>query len=1046
MTAPRLLNPFMRTRTRLALTAGLLSITLVAAMLVPLLRSTVDQTAGPDAEAATAGPRDDAAALDEARRTGEEVLIDTETTATSQTWARPDGQLRTTTHAVAQRARDAAGQWTALDNTLTTVEHTGDGLGVRPIHAPVPVRFSSGGPAARYAPARYQPTDTTDATESVLAELDIDGHTIAYTWPGPLPEPVLDGPRALYPEVLPGVDLLVVAIDTGGFGQLLIVKTPAAGTTQAVQQISYGLRSTTAIFRHDPVTGGVLVLDPADGDEISAIPTPFAWDSSGRNIDDPDAAARTSVATNADVLQLSGLTGAEPGAKAAPMPSSLDGDGTGTARLHLDAAAAGLFDNPQARYPIFLDPTMRSTTQAWATVYSQHPNTNTWNGTNFNNGSTDARVGYEQDTPLRTRTYWRMAFDTRMRGATVSSASFRVLNTHSWSCNAREMQLWLTGAISSGTTWNSQPGWIAEQQRRSFAHGYGSSCADAYVSFNVLQGAQVGADGGLSQLTFVMRATSESDTQTWRRFRVSATELTVVFNRPPSEPVNGTITPGGNCAPGPGGGTIVARTNLVLAATGSDPDGNLRGLRFRFWKTGTTVPAGTLVTSLSSGRGSVTIPATSLEDQATYSWDVRSEDTDGAASTYFPPGDQPCRITIDATAPPAPTVTSAVFLEATPDAATWATVKFGQTGPITFTAADATRFSYALGGQQLAYVNANSGTATVPDLRPRHAGPTTLQVFAFDAAGNRSVRTDYTFYVPPRDVADGPGDTGGDGRPDLTIINADGNLRTYPSDTGGALYESLAASYRDGTSLNPTGHWYDPSTGQAALITKYGDAFPGDGVTDLFARTPDGGFWLYPGDGYGSFDVDDRIRVLLPAGVPDPATWTQVKAVGDITGDRHPDLVLLAGTAFWTLSGYTGASFQQATLMEGTAWARREVVNVADIDQDGTPDLLWRDLDNGRMSVRHGLPGTVAGSVDLHSLKLAVNSRDGDVSFGTGWSASAVNAVVGVPDLNGDGRPDIWARFSSDGQLRIYHPSTTNAGTPVQVLSSTVYPGIRAFG
>src|SRR5690606_11431300 len=104
-----------------------------------------------------------------------------------------------------------------------------------------------------------------------------------------------------------------------------------------------------------------------------------------------------------------------------------------------------------------------------------------------------------------------------------------------------------------------------------------------------------------------------------------------------------------------------------------------------------------------------------------------------------------------------------VFLEATPDGATWATVKFGQTGAVTFKAEDATQFSYALDGVDWKYVAASNGTATVPDLKPRHAGPTTLQVYAYDAVGNQSGRKDYVFYVPPRDAADGPGDTGGDG-------------------------------------------------------------------------------------------------------------------------------------------------------------------------------------------------------------------------------------------------------------------------------------------
>ncbi|WP_343238998.1 hypothetical protein [Streptomyces sp. SID9124] len=184
-----------------------------------------------------------------------------------------------------------------------------------------------------------------------------------------------------------------------------------------------------------------------------------------------------------------------------------------------------------------------------------------------------------------------------------------------------------------------------------------------------------------------------------------------------------------------------------------------------------------------------------------------------------------------------------------------------------------------------------------------------MRVYAFDAVGNRSKEyTDYAFYVPPRDTADAPGDLGGDGRPDLLTINPSGNLRSYPGLPEGELYTSLAAGYTSDGKLDPQGHWYDPATGKAALITHYADAYPGDGVTDLFARTPDGRFWLYPGDGYGSFDVDKRLEVRLPAGAPDPADWVQLKAVGDITGDQRPEVFLRTGAAFWVLVGYTGGT------------------------------------------------------------------------------------------------------------------------------------------
>lgn len=1042
MTAPRLLSPFVRTRTRLTLTIGLL-LTAVVAALLPWWPGSDDSPEGVSRIAAVP-LKDEAAAVAQARRTGEEVLVETATTATALTWALPDGQLRSAFHATPQRTNNAAGRWSPIDTTLTRTDAAPDGLGIRPVNAPSPVRFSAGSSAAD------KPDSSGGAggsgggqaqagdSETVLAQAEVDGHTVAFTWPGHLPEPVLDGPRALYPEVLPGVDLLIVARDVGGFGQLLVVKNRSAETIEAASAVTYGLTSATARFRHDAGTGGIQILDQT-GQEVGSIPTPFAWDSAGQ--ERPDAEIRTAVDTPADVLNLSGLTGNEAGARSAQLPTQVDGDGTGALRLHLNAAATGLLTNPETLFPVFLDPTLNSGVVDWATVYSQHPNTNTWNGTNFNKGTTVARVGYEKSTPLRTRSFWRMGFSTSLRGATVSSATFKVLNEYSWSCTNREMQLWLVGAISSGTTWNAQPSYMTLQQKLSFAKGYSSDCRGDYVSFNVKNAAQQGANNGWANINLGMRATSESDTLTWRKFTAKSATLTVTYNRRPNVPTGLTTSPGGACAPV---GVRVAKTDLTLSASSSDPDGNLKGLRFRFWKSGSPWPTGTLITTTSAGKASLTIPSSTLVDEGVYLWNVRAEDTSNAPSSWNPPS-TPCKLIVDASAPPAPDVSSDVFLEATPDGATWATVKFGETGPITFAAADAARFEYALNGVNWTSVTATGGTATVPALKPRHGGPTNLQVHAYDAVGNKSNRTDYHFYVPPRDTADGPGDTGGDGIPDLLMIDAGGTLRNYPGDVDGELEAAQVASYDENGTLNPPGHWYEPETDQAALITKHSDVYPGDGSTDLFARTPDGGFWLYPGDGYGTFNVDDRLRVLLPPDTPDPATWIQIKALGDITGDRRPDLALRAGAGFWVLSGYTGSSFQEAILMDTGPWERRQIVNMADVDLDGTPDLLWRDLDTGYMYLRHGKPGPVSGSVDLDSLKQADASREGDVSYGGNWTETNTTAVLAIPDFNGDDVPDFWVR-RSDGFIWAYHPSTTGTGGPQLAAIANDWSEVKAFG
>ncbi|MFJ9576875.1 hypothetical protein ACIRQF_10905 [Streptomyces sp. NPDC101191] len=1057
MSAPPYLSPFVRTRTRLSLTIGLVLAALTAALLPWWQPDSAPVTAGgkaTEAKQASTGPKDEAAARAEAVRTGKKVLVDTATTATSLTWALPNGQMRSQTHALPQRAKNAAGKWAPVDNKLTRSAKAPRGLGVSPANAVYPVRFASGTEQASRADRSFARAETPG--QSLLAEVEFGGHTIAYTWPGALPEPVLDGPRALYSEVLPGVDLLLVAREEGGFAQVLVVKTPEAAKQEALKSVSYGLRSATATFQHDTKANRVLVLDKA-GKEIGSIPTPFAWDSSGRDPELPEGTvARTATATSADVLKLSGLTGIEPGAKSAQLPVELEGDKTGTARLALNVAATKLLDDKQVKFPLFVDPTMNSGWQSWTTAYRPYPNSSFYNGTNFSSGTSDARVGYESDTGGLGRSFWRMNFDPKMKGATVTSAAFKVLNNHSWSCTTREFKFYLTGGISTGTTWNAQPSWTTHLQSKSFAHGWSStSCPDDYETFNnsaVVSAAQQAATGGWSNITFGMRATSESDTQTWRKFRATSATLEVDYNRPPNEPTSGTSTPGGACVLGPGAGVTVGKTNIVLKAYASDGDGNLKGLRFKFWKAGTTVPAGTLVTNLSSGWASTTIASTTLEDKATYYWAVRAEDAVGAVSSYFPANTaENCALTVDGSAPPPPTVDedTTPFKRATSDGATWASVKFGETGNLSITSPGAAKFRWGWEGMSYTDVAAVNGALTLTGLKPPHAGPNWMHLFALDAAGNVSARTDYATYIPPRDSADGPGDVGGDGIADLMIIDANGNLFSYPGSPGGELYGGLIGSYTKGADgkavLAPKTPWWNGT--KAALISHYQDVYPGDGTTDLFAVDPDGTFYLYPGDGYGTFNVDDRLKVRLPSNAPAPSTWTEMKAVGDITGDKLTDVAVTTGTQFWILSGYTGASFQTATLMEGTAWGPRDIVNIADIDLDGAPDLLWRSLDSGTIYIRHGKPGPVAGSVDLNSIKVAANSREGvDTSYGSNWTTTNITAVIGIPDVNGDKIPDLWVRYGSDGTMKVYYPSATNTNAAAKTVLSSNWAAIKSFG
>jgi hypothetical protein len=1099
------LRHFAGTRARIATFVALLCAALVAGLVV---WTPWQHEASPSAAPKASGPLTADEAMRKAQTQQREVVVEAETTQTSRTVALPNGTWRSEIHAVPVREKRPDGTWAAIDAGL---QRSKDGTRLRPKNTAGQVEFAAGAAASAGSGAGSEASNTSPsasrsngvmqaalwrptrshtaastveqrpvASESFLASTTYAGHKITYTWPGVLPDPVADGNRALYREVLPGVDLLLVAREEGGFGQLLIVKNEQAARQEALRTVSYGLRSETAAFTLDTTTGGVTITDAADGTYVGAIPTPLAWDSAGvEHPEDPAAKPYTDTTTAKTTFALTGLTGPEPGTASALLPTAMDGSGTGRATLKLDAAATGLLtgkkiDAGKVRFPVFVDPTLELQEKGWTIAYKPYPNANYYNGTNYSGGTSEARVGYESQDGGLARSFWKMGISSTIHGSTVLSASWKIKNTHAWSCTEpRQIELWLTGGISTSTTWNNQPSWSRELDAKSYAHGneaYG--CSDAYVSYDVKSGAQDAATKKWGSLTLGLRASTETSTYTWRKYSASSAVLTVSFNRKPNEPVNGSITPG-ECNTVVGE-EVIGLTDVVLKASATDYDSNLKGLRFRLWETGASTKILDKVVTGTGGSktqtASVTVPSTQLADGKTYSWDVRAEDTEGAVSTFWPPGTEPCRFTVDNTAPAAPTMTSTDFPQANAAGSNWAVnAPHGTSGTVTLSSGPSTtgyvisfnsgNFTYiylddpatgqtfrisrdAVEGHLIESVTrASKGQPVTITLKAPMAGPIYLKGYARDTVGNFSKASEIKTYVPSGRTADAPGDITGDTYPDLVGLWSNGGLWTYPGEKGGDLYTNMAAAYNGKGEQNPSGHFYDANSTATskkyALISKWGDYYPGDGLTDIIARTPDGKLWIYQGDGYGGVNVDERVRVLLPDNAPDPATWGEMRASGDVTGDGEADLMVVTdGGQLWFLGGYTAGAFSDAVLLlGGSTWAARDLVSLADIDLDGTADLLWRNPGNGNMYIRHGKPDSSGSGLDPLSIALAADSREGvDTLYGTGWTEATINHIVAIPDTSGDGIPDMWARETATGKMRLYHPSKTSTNAYVKIV------------
>lgn len=243
-----------------------------------------------------AQPVTEAVALTRAAKTGKSVEVTALRTARSTTWAKPGGGMAKKLYASPIRAK-VGGDWKDIDYDLRRTE-----AGWEPTATNTRIVFSAGSSASprsdgstssgkrasRTTTARRVslPKGTVadaalaaDTTPTPLVALTVDGHDIQLTWPGPVPTPIIDGSRALYPEIFPGADLVLTA-DDDGFAQLIVLKNRQAAADPHVQQLSYGISAPEMNFRLDPVSG-ILTAENADGEAVAVSPTPLMWDSSG---------------------------------------------------------------------------------------------------------------------------------------------------------------------------------------------------------------------------------------------------------------------------------------------------------------------------------------------------------------------------------------------------------------------------------------------------------------------------------------------------------------------------------------------------------------------------------------------------------------------------------------------------------------------------------------------------------------------------------------------------------------------------------------------
>ena len=235
-----------------------------------------------------------------------------------------------------------------------------------------------------------------------------------------------------------------------------------------------------------------------------------------------------------------------------------------------------------------------------------------------------------------------------------------------------------------------------------------------------------------------------------------------------------------------------------------------------------------------------------------------------------------------------------------------------------------------------------------------------------------------------------------DGRDDLLVRTTSGSLDFWHgTGTGRVSGKTVGAGW--GSSVNSA--------------VPFGDA-NGDGCNDVLLRMSGGELRTYkPGCG----------KPLTPAVAYTKAgsgfgAMNVLTSPGDLTGDGRADLIARNGDSLYLYAGKAGGTFA-AGVRIGAGWsAFTHIVGTGDLEADGFGDLVARKSD---------------GSLYRYSGAGAGRFKSG-VKILSGWGGS-YTSVVGVGDLDADGKRDLVARDKAGLLFRISGNGTGSFGAAVQI-------------
>jgi hypothetical protein len=613
------------------------------------------------------------AAAEQAEAAGRPAPVAALTTATDTVVADPRGGFTLTENVLPVRVRRGGG-WVAVSTDLL---RNADGS-LSPAAVPGDaVRFSGGG-------------------SGPLASISAAGTSLALSWPGLLPAPVISGSSATYQNVLPGVDLVVTAtsLQAGGFSEVLVVHSAAAARNLARLRPGFGVQARGV--RLSAVAGGGLVASGSRASGYYTAAAPLMWDSSAEPVTTNGpaaaAAARAARGVGAGLAPLglggplSSPAGPAAGARLARVAASVSRDGS-TLSLAPDAA---MLASPSTRWPVYIDPSFSWHTadggrQDYDEVQEACPD-----ASHYDNSYWSLGVGYDDWPPGdcngnagHAMDYYQVAVPSQIWGAHLNSATVNAQEAYTASCSASaDVTLSWTDGMNSGTDWSNAPGLIAQQSvvdvgpNTTQINGSYVNCDSTYdtdpstfvgVGFSVLPAMTQAAAGHWTGFTFRLWENGNNDDLDWKRFGVNP-YLQIQYSHTPNVPsglqISTTGAPGAPCAnsPYPWVGQLASTDAVTMSAQVSDPDGDQLQGQFEYKVDGssTWTPVTSTSTNVASGgRATATIPATwtnAQQDGTEVDWQVAANNGGPASSGPTSAESAECHFYIESSTPPAPSV------------------------------------------------------------------------------------------------------------------------------------------------------------------------------------------------------------------------------------------------------------------------------------------------------------------------------------------------------------------------------------------------------